>query len=491
MSRRILAVAFPRWCAECARRSARRRGVPVPADAAVLVLGERSGARLVVDCCRAAADLGVRRGMALVHARAICDGPRLELPHEPEREASMLRACALWCQRISPVTMIEPSAGMAAVLIDITGCERIHPPEPALESRLRAALKVRGFTARTAVAPTCAAAVALAAARRAPGIPRTVEECPVRALRLDRATIERMHEVNIRRIGELARCTRGSITARFGAGTLLRLDQAFAHAVEFHEPLRERPLPCAEIAFDGPVAALDAVQQATQALVERVCEQLAAAARGAREVELSAACADAPRWSRRLTFGAPSARARHMLAMLAPAVERMRAGIGVELLRLRVLRMGRMVQQEAVGEWVDTLSARLGDEAVLRCALVEDHRPARSLRWLPVLRHGFDMRSTARSVRVRVVQSWRPSRILDPAEPAAVVLGEGGSVLWRGVHHAVRHWHGPERIASPWGGKAAGGAGDGGDYWRAQTDAGGWLWLRRCRDGWSVAGRWC
>lgn len=490
LQRRMLAVAFPRWSAECARRTARRQGVAIRSEAAVLVVSESHGARTVHDCCRCAAALGVLRGMSLVQARAICGSARVELPHVPERDASMLRACAVWCQRFSPITLIEPSIGMPVVLIDITGCDRIHPSEPALEQQLRRSMHARGFTARTACAANAAAAVALATARRTPNAVRTLEACPVRSLRIERTVIERMHEVNIRRVGDLLRCTRASLASRFGAHTLLRLDQAFGRATQHIEPVRPRPLPAAERIFDGPVAALDVLQISTQELVGAVCVQLHALERGAREIELAADCADAPRWTRRLVFGAPSANARHMAGMLAPSLERMKAGLGVERFRLAVLRMGRMMRQEAIGEWIDTLCARLGDDAVLRCGLAEDHRPRRASRWLPVLRHGFDSRATAQALRARVVQAWRPSLLLPRAEAATVALGSGGSVRWRGNCHAVRSWHGPERITPPWTATAALAPDDGGDFWRAQCDDGWWLWLRRTRDGWSVLGMW-
>ncbi|MFM7479996.1 MAG: Y-family DNA polymerase [Planctomycetota bacterium] len=490
LQRRMLAVAFPRWSAECARRTARRQGVAIGSETAVLVIAESHGARIVHDCCSGAAAIGVLRGMSLVQARAICSGARVELPHVPERDASMLRACAVWCQRFSPITMMEPSAGMPVVLIDITGCERIHPSEPALEQRVRHAMRARGFTARIACAANAAAAVALATARRTPNAPRTLEACPVRSLRIERKVIERMHEVNIRRVGDLLRCTRASLASRFGAHTLRRLDQAFGRAVQHIEPVRPRPLPVAERTFDGPVAALDVLQISMQELIGAVCVQLHALERGAREIELAADCADAPRWTRRLVFGAPSANARHMSGMLAPSLEGMKAGLGVERLRLAVLRMGRMMRQEAIGEWVDTLCARLGADAVLRCGLVEDHRPRRASRWLPVLRHGFDARATTQALRARVVQAWRPSLLLRRAEAAAVTLGSGGSVRWRGDSHAVHAWHGPERIAPPWTATAALAPDEGGDFWRAQCDDGQWLWLRRTRDGWTVLGVW-
>lgn len=488
--RRMLAVAFPRWTAECARRTARRQGAAISPDAAVLVVTESHGVRTVHDCCRHAASLGVLRGMSLLQARAICSGPRTELPHMPERDASMLRACAVWCQRYSPITMLEPSAGIPVVLIDITGCERIHPSEPALELQVRRAMHARGFTARTACAPNAAAAVALATARHAPHAARTIDACPVRCLRLDRKVIARMHEVNIRRVGDLLRCTRASIASRFGAPTLLRLDQAFGRTEQHIAPLRPRPLPAVERIFDGPVAALDALQFATQELIGELCVQLHALERGAREIELVADCADAPRWTRRLVFGAPSANARHMMGMLAPSLERMKAGLGVERLRLAALRMGRMMRQEALGEWIDTLCARLGDGAVMRCGLVEDHRPGRASRWLPVLRHGFDPRATAQAVRVRVVQAWRPSLLLPRAEMASVEVGSGGSVRWRGECRTVLSWHGPERIAPPWTAVGAMAPAEGGDFWRAQCADGLWLWLRRTSDGWMVLGSW-
>ncbi len=477
-ARIIMAIVLPRWSADCARREARRSGQRLPRSAATLVIDVERGMRIVVACCRNASRCGVRAGISLAHARALCQEPRLEVPARPDHEAALLRACAIWCQRYAPITMIELAPGPSAILVDLSGCDLIYPCLVTLRRRVEAELARLGFSARTAIAPTAAAAVALAQNGAA-----DLARCSLHALRLLPEAVNALALVNVHTIGELAALPRAGVAVRYGAPVLRRLDEALGTVTEILVPIRTTPPPSSERIFDGPVTTLEVVHLAVEELVEDVCAQLRERDRGGREFELTAFCADAPTQVRRLMLGSAGARVKHLCRMFSPHLERMPMGMGVESLRLAVLRMGRIVASEDVSEWVDTLTARLGPRGVLRAGFIEEHRPARSTAWIPVARYGFAAKSALRDASVRAVCAWRPSAMVEPAESVGVDAPRAASIRWRGRKVEITSWSDPERIASPWDGGSA-------DYWRVRTESGRWLWLVHTRDGWSLVGIW-
>jgi len=478
-SPRILAICLPRWKTDCARREAARRGERLPREVPTIVISVVRAQRIVASCCARASRAGVHPGMSLAHARALCPKPRHEAPECPEREQALLRACALWCQRYAPITMIEPSPGPCAIIVDLTGCERVHPCETTLARRVESELARLGCVARVAIASTAAAALALAQESSA----RDLASCSVRALRVEGAAVAALALVNVRTIGELAALPRASLPSRYGEALLRRLGEAVGEVAEFIVPIRAEPPPSAEWIFNGPVTNREAVERATGELVEEVCAKLLARGRGGREFELLACCADAPAQTLRLTLGAASVRSRHVMRMLAPRLERMPMGMGVESLRVAVLRMGRLGAGDGIAEWIDTLVARLGSSGVVRAGFVENHDPARATAWIRVTRGGFSLQAAFRDASVAAVGAWRPSFAAATPERIEVAQAHAPTLRWRRHEVALAAWHGPERIASPWEGTSA-------DYWRVCTPEGRWLWLRRCGSEWTLAGVW-
>lgn len=479
----MMAIVLARWSADCARRSARKRGIAIAPGTSVIVFAARRGVRLVVACCARSSRRGVRRGMSLAHARSICPMPRMEFAHTPESDRALLRACAVWCRRYAPLTMIDCRPGPPTIIVDLTGCQRIYPDGGELSRRVTSELAARGFEARVASAPTMSAAVALAQDGRGSDICM----CPLRTLRLPADVIEALSQVNVSTIGQLHALERRSIVARYGPQTLRQLDEALGQAQETFNPIRSTPLPTVQRNFDGPVTDLAGIRMTIGDLTESLCQQLRQRVRGGREFELVAFCADAPTHVHRVTLGAPSTLARHIAGMLELHVDRIPMGMGIESIRISVLRMGRSCGQEVAGQWIDTMVARLGSMSVLRAGFREDHRPAHAVRWIAVSRMGFRKEAALRDASAGVASAWRPSRILDQPEPVQVGSAHAGSITWRGRQHGIVHWNGPERITDGWAGATAPGSLD---YWRVETSQGCWLWLCRRGDEWSVVGIW-
>ncbi|MEQ1493988.1 MAG: DNA polymerase Y family protein, partial [Terricaulis sp.] len=78
---------------------------------------QSNGLEIVGIDARASA-LGLRLAMSLADARAI--QPKLEaVEAEPEEDARALDNIAAWCERFTPIVVVDPPEGL---FLDITGC---------------------------------------------------------------------------------------------------------------------------------------------------------------------------------------------------------------------------------------------------------------------------------------------------------------------------------------------------------------------------------
>ena len=231
----------------------------------VLVYVESAGRQLVVCCCEQAAEVGVRPGLTVAHARALLPvGDAVIEPQQPHRELAALEAMARWAHRFSPIVAMDPPDGLQ---IDIAGCERLFGGEHRLLDLIADAVQRLGFRARIAAAPTFACAWAVARF----GAPdrsmvgegdhrRVLAALGVEALRLETTVVDALGEVGIERIGHLLDLPRSSLPARFGHELLGRLDQAMGRASETIDPVRPVSPVVVERVFQGPVKRLDAIE---------------------------------------------------------------------------------------------------------------------------------------------------------------------------------------------------------------------------------------
>ena len=129
--------------------------VPVPR----VLVRTVAGRQVVVAACATATARGVRLGMTLVEARAVCATLGHD-DHDPAADARGLLALARWSiGQFSPVVAIEPPN---ALLIDVTGSERLFGQMDALVARARQKFDALRIGYRLAVAPTPGGAWALA-----------------------------------------------------------------------------------------------------------------------------------------------------------------------------------------------------------------------------------------------------------------------------------------------------------------------------------------
>lgn len=528
---RVICVYLPLWPIDRIRRRLDRnkagsqhaqhshrdaRGEP----AIVLITTDRQR-EVIAACCEQSSACGVTIGMTLAHARALLQGtPIIERRFDPLSDERALHPLARWAIGFTPLVAPDPPDGL---LMNITGCERLHRGETQLAHKMARALVRLGIHARIACASTIGCAWAAARFAHTPCIIDAGDErqfistLPIEALRLDAATVTGLHEVGVERVEHLLGISRSQLVTRFGAPVLTRIDQALGerhetlNAITPHEPI------IAERIFDGPVVDLEAIFITVRDLIHEVAGALAREEAGVTELALTLTRVDASPIHLKLRTSRPSRDAKHVWSLLQPRIEKVHLGYGVDSVTLRVAMSQHIAHEqltagasggqkdEAVcrdgldreaGQLIDTLAHRLGPQRALTMQVHESHQPQRVARYVNLL---SDEAKPRRASQPLVASSDRPSQLLPTPEAIDVmaVAPEGPPVWmrWRGDEHRIINAIGPERLVEEWwfasDGDATGTVG-GKDYFKVQIESGRWLWVFHQLESnrWFVHGAW-
>lgn len=188
-----------------------------------LVVGGRPwDAQAVLDCCPLAERAGVRPGMRLSQAEALCP----EAAFVPADEPAYLAAHRTLEQALRQFTDRVETVELGLLLADVAGLERTLGPAPRLVRRLT---RIAGEASRLDVSGGLAgdrftAEQAARAARAGYGqaVPPGEEAAflsslPISALPADAEFLRRLHLLGIRTLGALAALPRLALVRQFGA----------------------------------------------------------------------------------------------------------------------------------------------------------------------------------------------------------------------------------------------------------------------------------
>ncbi|MRX49152.1 DNA polymerase Y family protein [Paracoccus sp. S-4012] len=497
VARRIVAVWLPRLAVETAARH-----VP-EASLRPFALVTRSGsADRLAGVTLLAAKAGLRAGMNLADARAL--QPELATrPHDPEAEARALTALTRWAGRFSPWVGREAD-GLA---LDLTGSAHLFGGEVAAMERIGLGLARAGLTARLAAAPTRGAAHALA--RFGPpgasvddlaDLPAALGPLPPAALRLAPETCERLARLGLDRIAQLLEMPRGPLARRMGPELILRLDQALGAVPEPVTPEALPPVFAARLTLPEPIGLLADLAAGLERLLARLCERLEAAERGALTLVLEARRVDGSPERAAIRLARPMRDPAALARLMAPKLDGIEAGFGIDALRLSAPQTGalRAVQAEAAGEaakgealadLVSRLGNRLGFEAVTAFRPAASHLPDRSFQ---IVEARFAPPPEPWHLPApRPLRLFPPEPVLEPdtarqpTEPPVPAR-----FRWRRMVFSTVAASGPERIAPEWWFDLPVWRTGPRDYWRVVTEEGRMLWLYRAlgEPGWWAEG---
>ncbi len=465
----------------------------------------------MIAACAGSGGEGVRAGMTIAHATTLLSSPPTVLDYEPAADEAGLVALARWAMRFTPRVAADPPDGL---VLDVAGCERLYGGRTAIARQVRKAVRCLRLEARVAMAPTTGLAWGLARYGDEGVCENTADllGLPISALRVDADVASALAEVGVDRISQLVEIPRRELGRRFGEEVLLRLDQANGDAAELLDWQRPRSVPRASYRFAGPATQYEAVEQTIRAVTGKLCEELALRELAARQVVLEVERLDAdlrPAFGRvNIRLAAPSRQLTHLWNVLRPKVESLDMGRGVEVVSLEASQVYRQPhtqsrcdgQREAeqeeqdVSRVIDLLQSRLGRERVLRMEPTPSHVPEAAFRLRPA------GEKPAKPCRPVIADGDRPTRLLDPAEPARVTFlqpeGPLATLHWRGKSQSILTTVGPERIGRRWWQASLSKRSlDVRDYYKLQCESGLWLWVYRTLDSgpanrWFVHGVW-
>ncbi|MEO0545992.1 MAG: DNA polymerase Y family protein [Pseudomonadota bacterium] len=475
----------------------------------VLVQYGVRGTRLTA-CSLEALDAGVRVGQMLTDARAACPLLRVESA-DPEGDEDMLQRLALWCSRYTPITALDTSHPDTdacgrdfGLFLDTSGCDHLFGGEPALLADCQRRLAAMGFTARLAIAPTPAAAHALARY----GADRTIvpdadikpddatsllAPLPVDALRLDGERVTLLRRLGLKTVHSVARVPRQALERRFrarsdAAHVQLRVDQMSG---AIHEPLAPMRLPAPwRTHMPCPEPALDiaAIRFALTHLLEQLCARLEEAGLGAQGWRFTAYHADGGASSVSVRLSQAGRVQAHILRLFEDKLERIDPGYGIDAFVLEagdcaplaapqtsMVHHGQEEDEALSVELcglVDRLTNRFGERSITRALPLRSHVPERAWRMVPASQammtgrsaHGvahWASRGAAAPLRWEEVAAQtvfrttnRPFRLFDQPEEAQVLAqvpdGPPLAFTWRRITRRIARARGPERIAPEW-----------------------------------------
>jgi protein ImuB len=369
----------------------------------VLVAPGVGGARIAA-LNRAAQKGGLAVGELLSNARSKVRGLQTR-DADPAADAAALRKLALWCLRYTPLAAPwDEASGADGIFLDIAGSAHLFGGEAALLADLDRRLAGFGLVARLAVADTAGAAWAVSRHGRPDGliVPPGKQACalrplPLAALRLSDGTRSLLRRLGFKRIGELLDKARAPFAARFERELLLRLDQALGQAPEPLAGIAPPPLYRAAAGFLEPILSQEHVLEAATRLTERLTEDLARDAAGARTLRLLLFRVDGEARFLDIGLAAPSRDARHIARLIGLRLDRLGgildAEFGFEAAAVHVLVAEPLSERQAglamgtaepspgaLPQLIDRLQQRLGTAAVRGLRPHHSHIPERAVR---------------------------------------------------------------------------------------------------------------
>ena len=287
--------------------------------------------------------------MTLADARALV--PNLgTAPHDAQRDASCLRALGRWAQRFTPKVMVEPAFGEpvrgtadGTLLLDASGCAHLFGGEEGLLHEIEDGLDRFGITARLGIADTKGGASALARFGRQtriapPGETRTlIGPLPVAALGLDAQICTDLARVGLKTVRDVAAVPRASIAKRFGVETVKRIDRALGTEADPLVTMAQSAPHAVRMSMPEPIGTTDAVADALDLLLTRLCERLEREGLGARRLELTVRRADGGSDGCAIGLMRPGRDAATIARLFERGIAALDAGFGIDALRLEAV----------------------------------------------------------------------------------------------------------------------------------------------------------
>lgn len=392
------------------------------------------------------------------------DTPGDEAPHSLRYALLYAMPCVSVALQLTSRVAVQEEA----LLMEISGSLRLWGGLEALKRRLVAALHTEGIAGEP-MGQGATAWQALALLRVACGglrVPKSMPEgLPLHTLSAIRPHLSALSRMGCNTWGDLRALPRAGVARRFGAGTLLALDQALGHAPH---SLRWVAVPeVFDLSMELPALADSgpALLHSASRLLQALQAWLQARQQGVLVLEFS--------WQYELRryegvdlpagqtlpvrTAQPTQDIAHLRRLLAEFLDRTTLAAPANQIRLKVRQAAALPhtsgsllagdEKPTTGiswhELVERLGARLGAEQVQTLELRDDHRPEAMQRWQAAT--GVPARETAQphgtqAVDARLLPTWL-------VRPALALRCDGCTPLHHGPLQLLT---GPQRLESGW-----------------------------------------
>lgn len=472
MNKRVVSLWFPRLPSE---RVLRAR----PIDAPFTLTHVHANAQRVYCLNAQAEDQGLRKGMNFSDARALCPDLQTSLAN-PQADSQFVQTLARWAGKYCPWVGVDDDG----LMLDVTGSTHLFGGEDGMLGDIRARLDRAGLSHHTGLASTRGAAWALARfgggkVPAGPVLPH-IGHLQVAALRLGDEVCNALQRLGIRTIAELSALPRTTLTRRFGADLLLRLDQALGEQPEPVSPQPPPPSFAVRMTLPEPIGLTRDVTAGLERLLVRVCDTLTDQQKGARRLCFTARRVDQASVHVEVRLARPMRDAVRIARLFERGIEGLDAGYGIDQIRLEATEVEHLPFRQTthhgtqegdnMADLITRLGTRVGLENITRHLPADSNIPEKS----------FTVACAAYSEPVTVGWHMSPPRplVLFPPEPIAGYRPDPPARFqWRRMSFRTAQAVGPERIAPEWWLDDPDWRSGLRDYWRIYTREGRRLWL--------------
>ncbi len=454
----------------------------------------------VAFCDDVARRAGVAAGQKLAAAQALA-ASLIAVERRPERERDALLELAGWAYQFSAAVSMRNDG----LLLETGGSQRLFGGRARLNRGIAAQLGDLGYQAAFGEAVTPQAAwwlaqarvrgLAVASAVALEQLPAALAPLPLAVLGWPANTVDTLHALGLRTLRDLLQLPRDGVNRRFGSGLLADVDRALGRLPD-PQPAFEPPERFFA-AIELPADVVDTAQLMWPA--QRLLRSLEGflRGRGAGATGLLFTARHSPRrtvarppTAIALGLAAPERDASRLAQLLGERLDRVRLPEPAIALTLAVERLlpftaasGSFLPPApgvAAGlDWLklaETLHARLGSARVFQLQAVDDHRPERAWRAVPIAVDAAERIAPAHATGERpLLITPQPVPLPAPADSTDQPPRYGG---------ALRLVAGPERIEAGWWDLASPAFGQprgavARDYFVARNPHGQTLWIYR------------
>lgn len=318
----LLCVHIPMFGLAVARRD--RTDVPANEPA---VLADKPDRGRVIELDSQAHDLGARIGQTVLQARAAAGGVQV-LVHDAARTREMWEDML---DALDTVTPLIDDSGEGTAYLDMRGIggtpqewiARVHRALLGFDLPVRAAIGPNKFVSR---------ALTYASDGR-------IEPLPIEVLELDPRSVERLHLLGIRTLGELAKLPHGPFVRRFGKAAAAWHDRARGIDPTPFRP-RAHELQIEASAFgEGSAEQEEQVYFALRVLADRVCNDLSRAGKATTLVTVTFECDNGDMRELETGFAQATGDPRTILDVMRAKLEGMTFESPIVGLRMQVVRL--------------------------------------------------------------------------------------------------------------------------------------------------------